>query len=146
MALRELIQRQPDAKTLRLWFAQVPYAAYLGIEAEIMDDEILFLLPGNPDLIGNPALPAVHGGVVGAFMEQAASMHLLSKMVKPVLPKIVNFCLDYLRPTGLKDTYASCELGRQGRQIANIGVSAWQERRDQPCALARAHFMLTDPE
>ena len=146
MALSELIQRQPDAETLRLWLAQVPYAAYLGIDAEITDDEILFILPGNADLIGNPELPAVHGGVVGAFMEQAASLHLLSKMIDPVLPKIINFSLDYLRPTGLRDTYASCELGRQGRQIANIGISAWQQRRDEPCALARAHFLLADPE
>jgi acyl-coenzyme A thioesterase PaaI-like protein len=146
VTLADVIQQEPSAETLHLWLKKVPYAVFLGIRAELHDGEILFILPGDKKLIGNPSLPALHGGVVGAFMEQAAAFHLIAKMAKPVLPKIINFSLDYLRPARLCDTYAQCKLTRQGRFIANITVSAWQQQSDQPNAIARAHFLLPESE
>ena len=124
----------------------MPYASYLGIDAQVHGNEILFVLPQDKKLIGNPTLPAVHGGVVGAFMEQAATFHLIAKMEEPTLPKIINFSLDYLRPTLLRDTYAQCTLTRQGRFIANISITAWQEQSDKPNAIARAHFLIPDTD
>ena len=123
MNLADLLRQEPDAETLRQWLRKVPYASYLGIDAQVHGNEILFVLPQDKKLIGNPTLPAVHGGVVGAFMEQAATFHLIAKMEEPTLPKIINFSLDYLRPTRLRDTYAQCTLTRQGRFIANVSIT-----------------------
>ena len=142
LSLEELLQRDPDAETLRLWLKKVPYASFLGIEAEVRGGDILFILPDDERLIGNPGLPAIHGGVVGAFMEQAAAFHLIARMNRPVLPKIIDFSLDYLRPARLRPTYAQCVLTRQGRQIANVSVSAWQVHSDEPNAIARVHFLI----
>jgi acyl-coenzyme A thioesterase PaaI-like protein len=146
VTLADLIHQEPNTETLQLWIKKVPYAAFLGIKADLRDDKLLFILPENNKLIGNPSLPAIHGGVVGAFMEQAAAFHLIAKMDKPVLPKIIDFSLDYLRPARLRDTYAQCLLTRQGRYIANISITAWQEQIEQPNAIARAHFLLPEPE
>lgn len=146
MTLADVIQQEPNAENLQLWIKKVPYAAFLGIKAELREDKLLFVLPENEKLTGNPSLPAIHGGVVGAFMEQAAAFHLIAKMDKPVLPKIIDFSLDYLRPARIKDTYAQCLLTRQGRYIANISITAWQEQIEQPNAIARAHFLLPEPE
>jgi acyl-coenzyme A thioesterase PaaI-like protein len=146
MSLAELIKRAPDANTLALWLEKIPYAVFLGISAEVKDTDILFILPGDSKLVGNPTLPAIHGGVVGAFMEQAAALHLIARMREPVLPKIINFSLDYLRPARLRDTYANCSLTRQGRQIANVSINAWQENSSMPVAIARAHFLLPESE
>lgn len=144
MSLSELLRHRPDADTLQLWLKKIPYAAWLGIRAEVRQDAILFVLPAHPRLVGNPTLPALHGGVVGGFMEQAAALHLLSKMDRPVLPRIINFSLDYLRPARLQATNAECLLTRQGRQVANVSITAWQEDRDRPNAIARAHFLIPD--
>ena len=103
ISLTELLQREPDADTLTLWLQKIPYAVYLGIRAEVENNDILFVLPADRKLIGNPTLPAIHGGVVGAFMEQAATLHLLAKMDDPVLPRIINFSLDYLRPAPIDE-------------------------------------------
>jgi acyl-coenzyme A thioesterase PaaI-like protein len=146
MSLSELILHQPSADTLRLWLTKVPYAVYLGVEAEVEGDDILFILPQDPKLIGNPTLPAIHGGVVGGFMELAAAFHLIAKMDNPVMPKVINFSLDYLRAARLRDTYARCTLTRQGRQIANVSITAWQEDIEQPSAIARAHFLVPEPD
>lgn len=146
MTLSDFIKKEPNVETLQLWLKKVPYASFLGIRAEMLDNEILFILPENKKLIGNPSVPALHGGVIGAFMEQSAAFHLISKMDKPVLPKIINFSLDYLRPARLCDTYTQCKLTRQGRFIANVSVTAWQERIEQPNAIARAHFLLPESD
>ena len=127
---------------LALWLEKIPYAVYLGIRAEVQDRDILFILPADGKLVGNPTLPAIHGGAIGASMEQAAASHLVARMEEPVLPKIINFSLDYLRPARLRDTYATCTLTRQGRQIANVSINAWQENSETPVTIARAHFLL----
>ncbi|MDH5170866.1 MAG: PaaI family thioesterase [Gammaproteobacteria bacterium] len=142
VSLSELLLQKPDADTLARWLGKIPYAAYLGIRAEFEGGDITFVLPADRKLIGNPTLPAIHGGVVGAFMEQAAALHLVARMDDPVLPRIINFSLDYLRPARLRDTFARCVLTRQGRQIANVSITAWQENSEEPVAIARAHFLV----
>ena len=144
MTLSELLRHEPDEETLQRWLGKVPYAAYLGIRAEVHGNEILFILPGDEKLIGNPILPALHGGVVGAFMEQAGAFHLVANMAEPTLPKVIDFSLDYLRPCRLRHPYAQCVLTRQGRQVANVNITAWQVQRDQPNAIARAHFLIPE--
>lgn len=146
MSLADLLSQEPSSANLQRWLKKVPYAAYLGIQAEVHGNEIMFILPEDEKLIGNPTLPAIHGGVVGAFMEQAAAFHLIAKMEQPVLPKIIDFSLDYLRPARLRDTYAQCTLTRQGRFIANISITAWQEHSATPNAMARAHFLLPETD
>jgi acyl-coenzyme A thioesterase PaaI-like protein len=146
MTLADVILREPSAETLQLWIKKVPYAAFLGIRAELKDNDILFILPQDEKLIGNPSLPSLHGGVIGAFMEQAAAFHLIAKMDKPVLPKIINFSLDYLRAGRLKDTYAQCTVTRQGRSIANVSIVCWQKNLEEPTAMARAHFLFPETE
>lgn len=126
------------------WLQQVPYAAFLGINAELRESDVIFTLPSNRKFIGNPSLPAIHGGVIGGFMEQAAALHLIANMANPALPKIINFSLDYLRPALLHDTYAHCVLSRKGRFISNVTITAWQEDSGQPNAIARAHFLTSE--
>jgi uncharacterized protein (TIGR00369 family) len=144
MSLQDLISREPNSDTLALWIEKVPYATYLGIKADVKDSDITFVLPENEDLVGNPSLPALHGGVVGAFMEQAGAFELLAKMKNPVLPKIINFSLDYLRPVRLQEAYAKCSVTRQGKMVANVSITVWQEDEDKPNATARAHFLISE--
>ncbi len=121
----------------------IPYAGLIGMDFQRFGHDVIFKLPDNPDNIGNPVLPAVHGGVVGGFMEMSAAMHLLMFMDTPTMPKIVDFSLDYLRAVkGGRDTYAECQVVRQGSRVANVIINAWQTRREEAVATARAHFLL----
>ncbi|WP_151975242.1 PaaI family thioesterase, partial [Acinetobacter junii] len=74
----------------------IPYARLLGIECLRLGDDMVFRLPASKDSIGNPTLPAIHGGVIAGFMEHAAMLHLLTFMGTPHLPKIIDFSIDYL--------------------------------------------------
>ncbi|MBK5438944.1 PaaI family thioesterase [Pseudomonas sp. TH32] len=123
----------------------IPYAQLIGIECTRLGDELLFRMPANKDNIGNPILPAIHGGVIAGFMELSAALHLLVFTGTPGVPKIIDFSLDYLRAGQFRDTYAKCQVWRQGRRVANVAITAWQSTQAEPIATARAHFKIEEP-
>ena len=120
----------------------VPYARTLGMGSETFGDEVVFRLPRNEDNLGNPILPAIHGGVIGGFLEMSAMIQLMMSQETPRLPRIVDFSLDYLRAGLDRDTFSECHLTRQGNRVANVIVTAWQQSRRKPIATARAHFIM----
>lgn len=122
--------------------ALIPYAGLIGIECARQGDDLLFRLPANQDNIGNPLLPAIHGGVIAGFMELSAALYLLIFSESLIIPKIIDFSIDYLRAGHYRDTYAQCQLWRQGRRVTNVAITAWQGDRDSPIATARAHFKI----
>ncbi|WP_260962977.1 PaaI family thioesterase [Pseudomonas citri] len=128
-----------------LLLASIPYAQLIGIQCTRQGDELLFCLPANKDNIGNPLLPAIHGGVIAGFMELAAAVHLLIAIGVTSVPKIIDFSLDYLRAGQFRDTYARCQVWRQGRRVANVAITAWQDVEAEPIATARAHFKVQEP-
>jgi uncharacterized protein (TIGR00369 family) len=122
----------------------IPYAELIGIEFDKQSEDLAFKLKKKPSNIGNPILPAIHGGVLGGFMELSAALHLLVSQTTLKFPKIIDFSIDYLRGGADRETYAYCEVSRQGGRVANVEIHAWQESRDKPIALARAHFLLEE--
>ncbi|MEO5621623.1 MAG: PaaI family thioesterase, partial [Cypionkella sp.] len=51
------------------WIAGgVPYIGFLGMRFDRRGDEVTAVLPFQPLLIGNPMLPALHGGVTAGFL------------------------------------------------------------------------------
>jgi uncharacterized protein (TIGR00369 family) len=50
-------------------FAKSPFARCLGIR---VGDDGTLVMPFSPKIIGNPILPAIHGGMTGAFLETTA--------------------------------------------------------------------------
>ena len=59
------------------------------------------------------------------------------------MPKTIDFCVDYLRSARAVDTFARCEVTRQGRRIAHVTATCWQSAPAEPVAVARVHFLLT---
>ncbi|RQO78255.1 thioesterase [Aquitalea sp. FJL05] len=122
----------------------IPYARLMGVEVSTGDDgELLFQLPFHPRNVGNTALPALHGGLIGGFLENAALLHLIWHRESLEAPKIVDFSLDYLRSGRPQTLFARCEITKQGKRVAHVLIEAWQEDRRKPVAVARAHFLLT---
>ena len=140
--LNEALMKARDNRDYSAITQSLPYARKIGMRCQSLGDDALFILPANETNVGNPMLPAIHGGVIGGFMEMSAAMHLMLFMDEPRPPKIIDFSLDYLRSAKLKDTFAVCEVLRQGARVANVSITAWQSRREIPVAKARAHFKL----
>jgi uncharacterized protein (TIGR00369 family) len=135
-----------DAETLRAVLARIPYAQFLGIEVELHGDEMTAILPFSERIIGNPTLPAIHGGVLGAFMEMTALAQLSISQGMARQPRIVDVTIQYLRSGRPLTTYARARLNRAGRRIANVYVEAWQAERAAPIASLHGHFLLSPKE
>jgi uncharacterized protein (TIGR00369 family) len=120
----------------------VPYARFLGLTAELAGDELITTMRFGAHLIGNPSLPALHGGTLGALLESAAIFQLLWRAETIVLPKTITLTVDYLRSGAPVDTHARGTITRQGRRVTNVRMEAWQADRAAPVATAHAIFLV----
>lgn len=134
-----------SARATRNWtpiVELVPYARFLGMRLDIRGDLYTACMPFDPKLIGNPALPALHGGAIGGFLECAGMFYLLWHMDSADLPKTINFTFEYLRSGRPEDTYANVFMVKQGQRVAHLRVEAWQSSPDKPIAIGHGNFML----
>lgn len=156
----QVIKQRRDG-ALKTLLSGVPYIQYLGIQFDRRGDELTAILPFDEKLIGNPALPALHGGVTAAFLEVAAIIELSWSILweemeagkldpaamadRPLrLPKTIDFTVDYLR-TGLpRDAYARARVNRSGRRYASVHVEAWQDNRAKLFAQGTGHFLMPE--
>ncbi len=130
---------KPDLEAL---IAAIPYAQFIGMKVEKKGSELTALLPFSHDIIGNPMLPALHGGVIGAFLETTAMLQLIDISEGIYLPKTIDLTIDYLRSGKPKDTFARARVTKHGRRVANVHVEAWQDDKEKPIAAAHGHFLL----
>lgn len=122
--------------------AGIPYARLLGVRIEETPSGIVCVMPFHPDIVGNVVLPAVHGGVVGAFLELTALLQLVEIAGEERVARPINFSIDYLRSAGPRDTRGRAEIVKHGRRIANVRVVAWQDDPDKPVAAGIGNFLL----
>ena len=157
----QVIKTRRDA-ALKALVHGVPYIQFLGIEFDRRGDELTALLPFDTKLIGNPRLPALHGGAMAAFLEVAAIIELSWSMIwedmesgaldasrldpvnLPRLPKTIDFTVDYLRSGLPRDAYARARVNRSGRRYASVHVEAWQDNRARLVAQATGHFLMPE--
>ena len=155
----QVVKQRRDA-TLRALVDGVPYIRFLGIEFDRRGDELTGVLPFDQKLIGNPMLPAIHGGVTAAFLEVTAIITLswnylwedvesgaldaegLAAGNLPRMPTTIHISTDYLRSGLPRDAYARARINRFGRRYASVHVEAWQDNRNRLFAQATGHFLM----
>ncbi|MCL2715455.1 MAG: PaaI family thioesterase [Alphaproteobacteria bacterium] len=120
-------------------FCDSPFARCLGIH--VRDDGIV-AMPFSPKLVGNPALPALHGGLTGALLETAAIVGVGRELAPATPPKLIGLTVNYLRSGRARDSYASVSIVKQGRRVVAFEARAWQDDAEKPIASAFGHFML----
>ncbi|WP_109468586.1 PaaI family thioesterase [Albibacillus kandeliae] len=155
----QVVKQRRDA-ALKALVAGVPYIRFLDITFDRRGDELTGVLHFSDRVIGNPTLPAIHGGVTAAFLEVTSIITLswaylwpdiesgeidltdVTPETMPRLPKTIDFTVDYLR-TGLpRDAYARATVNRQGRRYASVRAEAWQDNKDRLFAQATGHFLM----
>ena len=149
----QVVKQRRDA-ALKALVEGIPYIQFLGISFERHGDELTAVLPFDDKLIGNPMLPAIHGGVTAAFLETAALIELAWSLKwdkieaggstdKPLrMPKTIDFTVDYLRSGLPRDAYARARVNRSGRRYASVHVEGWQDNRSRLFAQATGHFLM----
>jgi acyl-coenzyme A thioesterase PaaI-like protein len=158
----QVVKQRRDA-ALNALVHGVPYIDYLNVQFDRRGDELTGVLSFDEKLIGNPFLPALHGGVTAAFLEMTSMITLswsylwediesgaldpdeLARGDLPRLPKTIDFTIDYLRSGLPRDAYARARITRSGRRYASVQAEAWQDNHHRPIAQAMTHFLMPRP-
>ncbi|WP_170417741.1 PaaI family thioesterase [Ruegeria atlantica] len=158
----QVVKQRRDA-ALNAIVEGVPYIRFLDIGFDRRGDELTGVLNFDQKLIGNPLLPALHGGVTAAFLEVTAVITLSWEFLLPKIesgeldasdiadyekvrfPKTVDFTVDYLRSGLPRDAYARAFISRAGRRYASVRVEAWQDNHARLFAQASGHFLMPQP-
>jgi len=120
-------------------FADSPFARFLGIREGTGDT---LVMPFSPKIIGNPILPAIHGGMTGAFLETMAILGVTRELGVSAMPKPIGLTINYLRSGRALDSHAKVTIVKQGRRIVAFEAQAWQDDPTKPIASAFGHLML----
>ncbi|MBW2270151.1 MAG: PaaI family thioesterase [Deltaproteobacteria bacterium] len=112
----------------------------MGVERDAKG--LVCVLPFKDANVGNRWLPAVHGGVIGAFLEMTALLALLDQSQDDRIARPINFSTDYLRSAGPQQTHGRAEIVKLGRRIANVRVVAYQDEEAKPVAAGIGNFLL----
>jgi len=131
--------REPDPAEL---VAAIAYCRHLGVTAHVEDKRLTLAMPFGAHLIGNPMLPAIHGGVIGSLLETAAIAQAVWEMKDTRLPKPVDITIDYLRTGRPVTSYARAHIAKMGRRVINVHAEMWQEDESKPIAALRGHFLI----
>ena len=142
---------------------QIPFCKTLGIKLDCLGNEITAHLPFKKDFIGNPAIPALHGGIIGSFLEITAIIQLswaiflerkddqikLKKSSLEVhdtilqrIPKTIDITIDYINSARPVESFARAKINKIGRRYASVSVKSWQDEPNKPFAMASGHFLV----
>jgi len=137
---------EPTSPDINGFLQAIPYARFLGMSALSENGQLITRLHFDRSLIGNPMLPALHGGAIGGFLEMTAIAQLVLETGIVLAPKPVSITVEYLRSGKPVDSYATAQITKQGRRVVNVAVQAWQDDRAKPIAAAHGHFLLRQAE
>ena len=159
----QVIKTRRDGALMRL-VDSIPYIKFMGISFERRGDELTGTMAYSDMLIGNPTLPAIHGGATAAFLETTAIIELawselwekietgklsgeeIEALPMPILPKTIDFTTDYLAAGKPRDIYTRARINRSGRRYASVHVEAWQDNRQKIIGQATGHFLMPSKE
>ncbi len=102
-------------------FESTPFVGYLGMRFQSVEvGRVVIEIPFRTELIGNPELPSLHGGVVSALLDTCGGAAVWSQLGPGDRVSTVDLRVDYLRP-GRAETLVG--VGRVIRLGNRVGVS-----------------------
>lgn len=136
------------AKLISFMEQHIPFNQLLGIRVDSLARGLCILrVPWREELIGDPARPAVHGGVISALADTAggaACFSMLSSAEDRV--STVDLRVDFLRPGPLEDLVCRAKTIRMGNRVAVArmelfgGAVPEDDGSEQPFATAQAVY------
>lgn len=103
-----------------------PFHQWLGVTAvDAGPGRAVLEIPPKPDFVGNPFIPAVHGGITAALIDLAGGAALFVELQFPT--PTIDMRVDYLRPAiAGKALRAEARVKRLGSTVAFVDVDVVQ--------------------
>lgn len=139
----ELLSRVRQTGEIEKLVEAVPYMVWLGIGCRNVHGELIFEMRSSPEHIGNPSLPALHGGTLAGLLESACLFQVLWEVPEVTWPKTINITVDYTRSARVEPAQAVCRITKRGRRVVNVQAEAFQANdRQRVVATALVHVLV----
>lgn len=145
MSIRDVVRDARASGDIAPLVAAIPYLSWMNIDAKIDGGQVVCSMRFKPTHIGNPSLPALHGGTLSALLETAGALQVLWELGEARLPKIVTLTIDYLRSAKAEDAHCRAEITRRGRRVVNVRAEVFQADPSKPVTSANMHFLVEQP-
>ena len=136
----------PDAvRALDGIIRNAPFHKWLGVEAvDAAPGRAVLRIPPNPEFVGNPFIPAVHGGIIAALVDLAGGAALFVELQFPT--PTIDMRVDYLRPAiAGKALVADARVKRLGSTVAFVDVDV-NDEDNRLVATGRCTYSVKDRE
>lgn len=107
-----------------------PFHEYLGVKVVAAETgRVVLEIPPKDAFVGNPLIPAVHGGIISALVDLAGGAALFVDTHFPT--PTVDMRLDFLRPAIAGRALRAEAVTRSlGKRVAFVDVLVWQPPGD----------------
>jgi uncharacterized protein (TIGR00369 family) len=127
----------------------IPFNKWLGMKIEHMErGHVIASIPWRPEIVGDPTVPALHGGVIGAVADATGGMAVWSLLDNPASRlSTVDMRVDYLRPGKQEKLIASSHVVRLGARLGWADVRLYHPgRENELIATGRAVYTIKIPK
>jgi len=110
----------------------IPLHKKLGIRlVEIRKGFAKIMVPFSPELVGDPRIQSLHGGIISLALDSAGGAAAMTTLLSPDdRLSTIDMRVDYLRPGKPLDFFAEGELARSGNRIIVTRMIAYHERNE----------------
>jgi uncharacterized protein (TIGR00369 family) len=123
----------------------VPHNEALGIRiVDVAANQVVFELPYDVKLVGNPDTGAVHGGAITAMLDACSGWAVFATLVERVPIATLDLRIDYLKAAVAgKSVFGRATCYKLTRNVAFTRAVAYQDDLDDVVAHAVGTFMLS---
>jgi uncharacterized protein (TIGR00369 family) len=117
----------PSPELIRFMEEAIPFNRFLGIRIDHVAEGFVRLeLPYRPELIGDAARPALHGGVISTLVDTAGGFAVWTRISLEDRISTIDLRVDYLSPGGPEPLLAEATVVRVGNRVAVTDVRCFQ--------------------
>jgi uncharacterized protein (TIGR00369 family) len=129
---------------VRTMMAWTPQGRSLGLEVTKLEgNRVCGRAPYKPELVGDPEIGVIAGGVITTFLDQLCGMAAVLAMKDPSMVATIDIRIDYMRGAiPGRDVLAEAHCYKIGRNVAFVRAVAYDDTPDNPIAHATSTFML----
>jgi uncharacterized protein (TIGR00369 family) len=119
-------------------FRDSPYHRFLGLEFSLRDDGTAEVrMPFREELVSDPDVPYLHGGVLAALLDTAGDYAVAAQLGRGV--PTIDLRVDFLKTAGREPLVATARVVKLGRSVA-IADAEVRNERDELVAVGRVLF------
>jgi uncharacterized protein (TIGR00369 family) len=114
----------------------IPFNKFLGMLClEVRDGRARVELPFRPELVGNPEIPALHGGAISSTLDTTGGLAVWSQASPNDRVSTIDLRVDYLRPGRAEPLIVVAEVVRLGNRVGVAQLRAFHhDAEDRPIA------------